>query len=260
MTYLDELLAGRRDDVAEKRRLAPLEDLRARASRPRVQRDFVAALRSGKPSIVAEIKRASPSAGAIAPACDPSSIAKAYELGGAAALSVLTEPRKFLGAVADLRAARAATRLPVLCKDFIVDEYQVWEAAAAGADAVLLIVAALEPGQLSELHVLSLRLGMACVVEVHDEAEAAVATGAGAQVVGINNRDLHTFAVDASTALRVAPTLPRACTVLAESGYASAQDLARCAEAGIHAVLIGESLMRAEDPVAALRALRGEQT
>jgi indole-3-glycerol phosphate synthase / phosphoribosylanthranilate isomerase len=265
MSYLDELVASRRADVERCKRDLPLAVLKERAEGRPERRDFRAALRSGGPAIIAEIKRASPSAGTIARAVDPAHLAAAYERGGAAALSVLTEPRWFEGTLEDLSRARAACRLPVLRKDFIIDEYQIWEAAAAGADAVLLIVAALTDPQVVALQSLARELDLAALVEVHDAGELRRALLAGATLVAINNRDLHTFEVRRSTALELAELTRELCgmpdfspakvTVVAESGYTSAADLAECAAAGIDAVLIGEHLMRAPDPEAALRAL-----
>ncbi len=265
MSYLDELVTSRRADVERCKRDLPLAVLKERAARRGERRDFRAALRSGGPAIIAEIKRASPSAGAIARAVDPAYVAAAYERGGAAALSVLTEPRWFEGSLEDLGRARAACRLPVLRKDFIIDEYQIWEAAASGADAVLLIVAALTDAQVVALQSLARELDLAALVEVHDAEELRRALLSGATLVGINNRDLRTFEVRRSTALELARQIR--CSVpsegnelgdvllVAESGYTTAADLAECAAAGIDAVLIGEHLMRAPDPEAALRAL-----
>jgi indole-3-glycerol phosphate synthase len=212
---------------------------------------------SGAPAIIAEFKRSSPSAGPIAAGADPAAVAKAFARGGAAALSVLTEPDKFHGSINDLRAARAATSLPVLCKDFIFDQYQVWEAVAAGADAVLLIAAMLDDAELRTLVELAKDLHVAALVEVHDALEVPRSVAAGAAVVGINNRDLHSFAVDITTALRIRPLIPRSIVVVAESGYKNAGDIAACARAGIDAVLVGEALMRCADPQAATAALRG---
>jgi indole-3-glycerol phosphate synthase len=255
VTYLDELLARRHTAVAARKTERPLETLQTIASRRLDRRDFAAALRSGKPALIAEFKRASPSAGPIAAHAEPSEVAAAYERGGAAALSVLTEPERFGGSFADLRAARGATALPVLCKDFVVDAYQIWEAAAEGADAVLLIVAALDDAQLAGFLALAGRLGMAALVEVHDEGEIERAKAAGAGIVGINNRDLRTFAVDLSTARRLRERIVPGTAVVAESGYRTADDLAACAAAGIDAVLVGEALMRDGDPASAVRKL-----
>lgn len=260
MTYLQELLRLRAAAVKERKAKRPLAEVQAAALQRCDVRDFAAALRSGSPSIVAEFKRASPSAGDLNPAADAASVAAAYQRGGAAAISVLTEPQRFRGSFDDLKAARAAVSLPVLCKDFIVDAYQVWEAVAEGADAVLLIVAALDDAELREFIALSAALDVASIVEVHDEVEAARAVAAGASIIGVNNRDLRSFDVDVVTALRVRGTLPRGVTVVAESGYRTADQIAACARAGIHAVLVGESLMREADPALAVSRLRGVKT
>ena len=256
MSQLDAIVAGRLRDVRQRSQRLPLEVLRAAARRRPAPRDFARALRRGAPSVVAEFKRCSPSAGVIGDR-DPAATARAYQLGGAAALSILTEPTWFRGGLDDLVMARNASGLPVLRKDFIVDEYQIWEAAEAGADAILLIVAVLTGDELAAFRSLAESLGMCAVVEVHDGDEARRALRAGATIVGINNRDLRSMRVDLSIALRVRRGLPESCTVVAESGYANAAELATCADAGIHAVLIGESLLRAQDPAAALAALRG---
>jgi indole-3-glycerol phosphate synthase len=257
VTYLDELLARRAAAVEKKKAERPLESLRNGALGRADVRDFELALRYRSPAIVAEFKRASPSAGDINVRADVEAVAHAYERGGAVALSVLTEPELFRGSFDDLRRARSAVKLPVLCKDFIVDGYQIWEAAAEGADAVLLIAAALDDGRLREFIKLVQCLGLSALVEVHDEDEAARALSARARIIGINNRDLHSFAVDVETALRVRRTLPDSVVVVAESGYGTVQEVGRCFRSGIHAVLIGESLMRAPDSAAAVARLRG---
>ena len=257
MSYLDELLALRRSAVERKKAVRSLDDLYAALRQRSPRRPFDAALRSGSPAIVAEFKRASPSAGPINGDADPAAVARAYELAGAAALSVLTEQERFGGSFADLRAARAATSLPVLCKDFVVDEYQIVEAAAESADAILLIAAAMGAETLAASISAAQRVGLDAVVEVHDDAEAVTAVAAGAAIVGINNRDLRTFQVDVGTALRLRGSIPADVTVVAESGYTSRGELVECARAGVHAVLVGEALMRHADPGRALAALRG---
>lgn len=257
MTYLDGILRARRAAVERAKAARPIAALRAAAASGD-RRDFAGALVRGyRPAIVAEFKRSSPSAGAIAGDADPSAVAAAYERAGATALSVLTEPERFGGSFDDLRAARRATALPVLCKDFIVDAYQIWEAAAVGADAVLLIAAALSAGVLSDLIALAAELGMSSLVEVHDEDELRSSAAAGARIIGVNNRDLRTFTVDTSTALRLRAGWPPGVASVAESGYRTAADVERCAAAGFDAVLVGEALMREADPGGALAALRG---
>jgi indole-3-glycerol phosphate synthase len=259
MNQLDTIVASRLRDVHRRKSSEPLELLYGSTRNRPPARDFESALRSGTPAIVAEFKRSSPSAGALADR-DPVATARAYQAGGAAALSILTEPEWFGGTIEDLVAARRATGLPVLRKDFIVDEYQVWESAQAGADAILLIAAILTSDELAAFHGLARSLQMCAVVEVHDENDARRALRAGATVIGINNRDLATMRVDLRTALAVRRSLPDDCTVIAESGYSRSADLAACARAGIDAVLIGESLMRAADPAAAVAALRAIPT
>ena len=258
MTYLAELLDMRRDAVERAKAMRSSDALRAAAREVDLRRDFVRALVTGpRLSVIAEFKRASPSAGSIAAAADPGEVALAYERGGASALSVLTEPERFHGSFDDLRAARSATSLPVLCKDFIVDDYQIWEAAANGADAILLIAAAMQPPELHARLSLVVEAGMTPLVEVHDERELETAIAAGARVIGVNNRDLRTFVVDTATAARLRARIPAGIVTVAESGYRSADDLAACAAAGFDAVLIGEALMRQADPASALASLRG---
>ena len=270
MSFLRTVTESSRRDVEEAKQRVPLDRLQfVIAERRRVRslgqttgthidnaRDFAGALRTGSPAILAEIKRASPSAGPITDA-NPSNLARAYERAGASAISVVTEPRYFRGSLGDLVAARQACSLPVLRKDFIVDPYQVMESAAAGADAVLLIATALDPATLRELRTLAESLDMCALVEIHSETEADFALAAGATLIGINNRDLNTLEVDLSTALRVREALPRGVTVVAESGYQSSDQLREVFGAGFDAVLVGESLLRAADPTSALRALRG---
>jgi indole-3-glycerol phosphate synthase len=208
-------------------------------------------------ALIAEMKRASPSAGPIRPGASVSEIVRAYEAAGAAACSVLTEGSHFGGSLDDLVEARAACGLPLLRKDFLVDEYQVLEARAAGADAVLLIVAALGRQRLGDLMHAAAGLGMDSLVEVHDEDDAEVAVDAGAELIGINNRNLKTLEVDPATALRLLPDLPAGTVVVAESGIGSRADVLELERAGVDAILVGEALMRAPDPGDAIRALTG---
>ena len=263
MTYLDELVAKRRSSIADAKKRVPVSAHREAALARVDRRDFAAALHGSRtdaiPAVIAEFKRRSPSAGDIDQAADPAIVAAAYERGGAAALSVLTESALFGGSLEDLRAARAACSLPVLCKDFIIDAYQVWEAAAAGADAVLLIAAILDDNLLRGLFALASALQVTPLVEVHDAADALRAVKIGARRVGINNRDLRTFEVDTATLSRLATELPPDCFVVAESGYGTAADVAGAARSGAGAVLVGESLMRAPDKESAMRELRGER-
>ncbi|MHB1469514.1 MAG: indole-3-glycerol phosphate synthase TrpC, partial [Solirubrobacteraceae bacterium] len=206
-------------------------------------------------SVIAEVKRRSPSAGTLRAEIDVPALARAYEAGGAAALSVLTDGPHFDGSLEDLEAARAACALPILRKDFVIDPYQLHEAAAAGADAVLLIVAALSEAELSRLRQTATALGLDTLVEVHDERELEAALSAGADVVGVNNRDLRDFSVDVGRTFALLPRIPAGVTVVSESGIGAPEQLRELAAAGVSAVLIGESLVRAKDPGAALAAL-----
>jgi indole-3-glycerol phosphate synthase len=219
------------------------------------RRDFAQALTSRTPAIIAEIKQASPSKGTLAERFDPVSLAQAYERGGAAVLSVLTDEKYFRGSLADLQAARAATALPVLRKDFTIDPYHVHEAAANGADAILLIAAILSERQMRDLRELAERYRMAALVEVHDSDELSAALGSGARIVGVNNRNLHTFDVDLGVALRLAERIPAGLVKVAESGIHSRADIDPLSAAGYQAFLVGEHLMRSADPAQALRAL-----
>jgi indole-3-glycerol phosphate synthase len=223
----------------------------ARAGR----RDFQRALAARAPAIIAEIKRASPSKGLLAQDFDPVRLARQYAAGGAAALSVLTEEAFFQGSLADLAAARGACDLSVLRKDFTLDENHVLEAAAGGADAILLIAAILESGEILKLAEIAAGYGMAALVEVHDERELAKALEAEARMIGVNNRDLNTFEVTLETSLRLAPHIPAGVLKVSESGIGSARDIQRLREAGYQAFLVGEHLMKSANPGEALRAL-----
>jgi indole-3-glycerol phosphate synthase len=207
--------------------------------------------------VIAEFKRRSPSAGALAESPDLTTLVRAYERGGAAAISVLTEGPNFGGSLEDLREARAACSLPILRKDFVVDSYQLLEASAAGADAVLLIVAALEPPELGSLHAEARSLGLDVLVEVHDARELEIAAGIGAELIGINNRDLRDFTVDIDRTERLMAAVPAGVTVVSESGISRPEQIARLAGSGVAGVLVGETLMRAGDPAFALRSLIG---
>jgi indole-3-glycerol phosphate synthase len=219
------------------------------------RRDFRQALSSRTPAIIGEIKHASPSKGVLARDFDPTRLARQYEAGGAAALSVLTDQPFFQGSLADLRAARAACGLPVLRKDFTLEESHVLEAAAHGADAILLIAAILEEGELRGLRELAAGYGMAALVEVHDERELDKALASGAEIVGVNNRDLTTFQVTLETSLSLAARIPAGVLKVSESGIHCAQDVRRLLDAGYQAFLVGEHLMKSSDPDGALRAL-----
>jgi indole-3-glycerol phosphate synthase len=249
MSVLDEILVGVREDLAERQSRVSLDDLRERARRAPAAHDAVAALRDGdRVKVIAEVKRSSPSKGALAAIADPASLARDYEAGGASVISVLTERRRFGGSLADLTSVRAAVDVPLLRKDFVVGTYQVWEARAFGADVVLLIVAALEQEALVSLVERVHSLGMAALVEVHDEAEVERAVDAGARVIGVNARDLRTLEVDRSVFERIAPGLPNNVVKIAESGVRGPHDLIRYASAGADAVLVGEGLVTKKSP------------
>jgi indole-3-glycerol phosphate synthase len=218
-------------------------------------RDFAAALRGRGVSLIAEHKRRSPSAGAIREDLTLEEVVRAYERGGASAISVLTEAPSFGGSVGDLAAARTASTLPILRKDFIVDSYQVEESFAIGADAILLIVAALEDRQLAELHDQALQLGIAALVEIHDERELERALAVGAELIGINNRDLTTLEVDTGRTFALRERIPESATVVAESGFSARAQIEQLEAAGVDAVLVGEALMRSADIEATVRAL-----
>ncbi len=208
-------------------------------------------------SLIAEIKRASPSAGEIAPGARPPDLARSYEAGGAAAISVLTEPDHFRGSLEDLRAARAACALPILRKDFLCDTLHVWEARGAGADAVLLIVAALTETELVSLSDLASDLGMAALVEVHAAPEVERAVDAGARLIGVNTRDLATLEVDPAMVGKLRPSIPGGILVVGESGVATRADVEELEAAGVDAILVGEAILRAPDPAAKIRDLLG---
>lgn len=270
LTVLDELVAGVREDLAADRAAVPEEELLARAKDAPPAQGLARALRmppSGRDPdgarvrVVAEVKQASPSQGVIAGAFDPAATARRFEAGGAAAVSVLTERRRFLGSMGHLRAVRAAVRLPVLRKDFIFDPYQVLEARAGGADAILLIAAILETHEMEDLRLQAEDLGMDALVEVYAGEEVARALAAGARILGVNNRNLKTFEVDAGHTLRVFGRLPAArreqLVLVSESGIFGWKEVAPLAGARVDAILVGEALMRAPSPEGLLRELRG---
>ncbi len=226
------------------------------AANRRDVRNFRAALTASQPAIISEIKKASPSKGILSANFDPAAIAQVYEAGGAAAISVLTDREFFKGSLDDLLAARTAIRIPVLRKDFTIDEFHVVEAAAHGADAILLIAALLDESELRRFRETAASYKMAALVEVHDEAELDRALASGAEIVGVNNRNLHTFEVTLETSLRLADKIPAAIVKVSESGIHSSADVKRLCAAGFHAFLVGEHLMKSPDPAAALRELR----
>jgi indole-3-glycerol phosphate synthase/phosphoribosylanthranilate isomerase len=257
MTILDEIFAHKRVEVARRKETLPLEAVQAQAASAPLPRDFVAALHGARshPALIAEIKRASPSRGPLCPDFDPVHLAHIYQENGAAAISVLTDERFFQGSLDHLRAVRAAVDLPLLRKDFVFDPYQVYEARAAGADALLLIAAMLDDGQMRTLHRLIGELGMAALVEVHDEAELARALRFKPRLVGVNNRDLRTFRVNIETTARLRPLVPADVTLVAESGIHTPADATRLGEIGVDAMLVGESLVTARDVAAKIREL-----
>jgi indole-3-glycerol phosphate synthase len=231
-------------------------DIEERAERSIAQRrDFLAALADRQPAVIAEIKKASPSKGVLAAEFAPASIAQQYEQGGAAALSVLTDERHFQGSLSDLESARSAVHIPVLRKDFTIDPYHVHQTAAYGADAILLIAAILSERQMRDFRELAERYRMAALVEVHDEDELKPAIASGARLIGVNNRNLHTFGVSLETSLRLADKIPEGVVRVAESGIHSPADVQRLRAAGYQAFLVGEHLMKSGDPVGTLRAL-----
>jgi indole-3-glycerol phosphate synthase len=260
-SILDDIVAAKRVELVEQQALTPLESLQeTAASQPRPL-NLSGALIGGGIRLIAEVKKASPSRGLLAPDFDPVRLAEAYVSNGAAAVSCLTDPR-FQGELAHLARIKetgASQRVPVLRKDFIFDPYQVFEARAAGADGILLIVAILEPELLRLLLDTAQSLWMQCLVEVHDEGELEVALQAGAEIIGINNRDLHTFTTDLSVTERLAPLVPRGRVIVSESGIFSRDDLRRLSRFRVNAALVGEALVTAPDVAAKVRELSGQR-
>ena len=254
---LSDIVAGVRTDLDRRRAATSESDLRAALADVDPPRDPMPHLRGAGSSVIAEVKRRSPSKGALAQIADPAALARRYAAGGAAAISVLTEERRFGGSLDDLRAVRAAVDTPLLRKDFVVEPYQVIEARAAGADLVLLIVAALDDDTLRRLHDLARELGMAALVEVHDESETARAVGLGAELVGVNARNLKTLDVDQDTFGRLAPLIPEDRVKVAESGIFGPVDVKRYVADGAHGVLVGEALVKDGDPEGAVRGMTG---
>jgi indole-3-glycerol phosphate synthase len=255
VTVLDDIIVGVRADLKRRMSQTSLDELKERAARVPPCRDAEAALRSDGVSVIAEVKRASPSKGTLAQIPDPAELASDYESGGAHMISVLTEERRFGGSLDDLCAVRGAVDVPVLRKDFIVTSFQLWEAKAYGADVVLLIVAALPQEALVSLVERAKSLGLAPLVEVHDEAELERALAAGAVLIGVNTRNLKTLDVDRAVFGRIAPHIPAHCVKIAESGVRGPHDLLAYAHDGADAVLVGESLVTGDDPAAAVHEL-----
>lgn len=254
-TVLSRIVENRRAEVARRQRIVPETVLRIAAGKADAPRDFAGSLARNQINVIAEIKKASPSAGVLRRDFEPVALARSFDQAGAAALSVLTEEENFQGALAHLRDARAAVELPVLRKDFIVDSYQVWEARAANADSFLLIAAALDDAPLADLLALGRELGMEALVEVHTAEELRRVLAVGARIVGVNNRNLHTLEVRLETSLELVEMIPDNHIAVSESGLGSPEDLRRLRAAGFDAFLIGESLMREAEPGAALRYL-----
>jgi len=255
MTIVDDIAADVRRGLTERKRREPLSRLVGAPNIHGTPRDFGAALRGDGVRLVAEMKRASPSMGWLCPRLDAGMMAVRYARGGAVAVSVLTERTRFKGDRADLTAARQATELPVLCKDFILDDYQIYEARFWGADAVLLIASLLSLDELGTLMGVADSLKMAALVEVHTEAEVEKALSAKASIVGINNRNLADFSVDLGTTLRLRPLIPAGVTVVSESGIRSRADISALRAAGVSAFLVGEALVTSPDPEARLQEM-----
>ncbi len=255
VSVLDDILVDVRADLAARQQVAPLEQVKDAATKAASPRDVMAALRGEGVAVIAEVKRASPSKGALAAIADPAALAIDYEAGGAAVISVLTEKRRFGGSLEDLAAVRDVVQVPLLRKDFVISSYQLWEARAHGADLVLLIVAALQQNALVSLVERACSIGLVPLVEVHDEDELTRAIDAGAQVIGVNARNLATLEVDRSTFARLAPNIPDEVVKIAESGVRGPHDLLAYAAAGADAVLVGESLVVGKDPRSAVADL-----
>lgn len=255
--FLARIADHKRAELAARMEARPLATVEAAAETMPPARDFAAALAGQAPRLIAEIKRVSPAKGALNPDLSPAHMARTYEAAGAHALSILTDEAFFHGSDGDLIEARAAVDLPVLRKDFVISPYQIYEARALGADAVLLIAALLTPAQLAEFHSLARALGLAALVEVHTADEVAPALAAGAALIGINNRNLATFHVDLAITEAIAPLLPAGVTIVSESGIASSHDVSRVLSAGATAILVGEALVTAPSPAAHVASLLG---
>jgi indole-3-glycerol phosphate synthase len=253
-SILDDIFAAKREEVKAQRRLVSDVAIVARAKEASPPRDFIAALRARRPAIIAEIKRASPSKGDILPDLDPRAVAREYQVCGAAAISVLTD-RHFKGTLDDLRAVREAADLPLLRKDFVFHPYQIYEARAAGADCILLILAMLKDGELRSLAALAREVKMAALIEVHNPEEFALAERIGAELIGINNRDLHTFVTDLAVTETLLANYRGDALIVAESGISAPADIRRLDAAGARAFLIGESLLRDGNPAGKLPEL-----
>ncbi|PKB63954.1 MAG: indole-3-glycerol phosphate synthase [SAR202 cluster bacterium Io17-Chloro-G2] len=257
---LDEIVAAKTKELVLQKSLLGQRELETRASVQPPPLNLSGALLSGEVRLIAEVKKASPSRGLLCPDFDPVRLAQTYADNGAAAISVLTDPR-FQGEpehIVQIKSSGASQRAPVLRKDFIFDSYQVYEARAMGADAILLIVAILDPGQLKDLLALSMSLWMQCLVEVHDQGELETALAAGAEIIGINNRDLRTFQTNLAVTESLAPLVPRGKIIVSESGINTKEDMARLGALGVSAVLVGEALVTAPDVAKKVRELTGQ--
>jgi len=252
---LDRIITHRKEEIEQTKKALPLTYLKQRIAQQKAPLDLASALKGDHIGLIAEVKRASPSRGILHPNLNPVQLAKTYVEGGANAISVLTEANYFKGSIDDLATIRQEVTLPVLRKDFILDPYQIYESRAYGADALLLIAAILSPAQLEELLCLSHNLGLRCLVEVHSESEVETALLSGAEIIGINNRDLNTFAVDINTTRRLRPLIPQQRIVVAESGIRSRSDVEKLKEWGANAMLVGEALVTADDVLAKMREL-----
>lgn len=255
MTVLDDIIAGVRRDLEDRKAATPLDDVIREAQAAPPALDPMPRFRAPELAVISEVKRKSPSKGDLADIADPAALASSYADGGAAAISVLTEKHRFNGSLADLDAVRARVQVPVLRKDFMVDPYQVYEARAMGADAILLIVAALDHGLMAELEACAMDLGMDVLVEVHDGEELDAALKLKTPLLGINNRNLRTFDVTLDTTLGLLPRIPKDRLVVTESGILGTGDVQRMREADVHAFLVGEAFMRAENPGRELQRL-----
>ncbi|MCY3818512.1 MAG: indole-3-glycerol phosphate synthase TrpC [Gammaproteobacteria bacterium] len=255
MTVLDRILARKAEELAERRRKRSLAHVRAAAEYAAPARGFAAAVERRKPAVIAEMKKASPSRGVIREHFDPTTIAQSYEAAGAACLSVLTDETFFQGADEHLARAKAAATLPVLRKDFVIDEYQVFEARELGADCILLIAAALDPERIASFTALAAQLGFDALIEVHNARELDDALRSAPALLGINNRDLRTFDTSLETTLSLLAEVPEGTTVVTESGIRTREDVRRMRAAGVDAFLVGEAFMRSGDPGRALREL-----
>lgn len=252
---LTKIVAAKREEVEQRKKSMPLASLEERCARRKAHPDFARALSGDNISIIAEVKKASPSRGVLRPDFDPVELAKTYAQSGASAISVLTEKKYFQGSIDHLVKIRKEVNLPLLRKDFIFDQYQIYESCACGADALLLIVSILSREQLKELLSVSHSLGLSCLVEVHNEKEVETALQSGAGIIGINNRDLDTFTVDINTTRRLRSLIPRERIVVSESGIKSRRDVEKVRGWGVNAVLVGELLVTADDIPAVMRGL-----